>query len=73
MTGPTRMLDIRVESGFSLVLFRPCTHRGKLWLREHTEVKDSLWFGDVLVVEYKYAAGLFDDMERAGLTIGGPV
>ena len=63
----TRTPDILVRNEGTVFVFCPLTRRAKQWIDEH--VQDALWFGNVLVVEHRYAWGLAVGMKDAGLRL----
>ena len=60
--------DVLVRNEGTVFLFCPLTSRGKEWIDEHVQ-PDSQWFGDVLVVEHRFAWGLAQGMKDAGLVL----
>jgi hypothetical protein len=50
----------------TLYTFCPLTLRAKEWLDEHVQ-DDAQWFGYALIVEHRYAWGLAQGMQDAGL------
>ena len=59
--------DILVRNEGTLFLFCPLTPQAKQWIGQH--VQDALWFGNVLVVEHRYAWGLAVGMRDSGLVL----
>ena len=60
--------DVLVRNEGTVFLFCPLTSRGKEWIDEHVS-RDAQWFGDVLVVEHRFAWGLAQGMKDAGLVL----
>lgn len=61
--------DIFVRCEGSLFLFEPLTNAAKQWIDENVQT-DSQWFGNALVVEWRYAAELAAAMRADGLVLG---
>jgi hypothetical protein len=59
--------DILVRNEGTVFVFCPLTRRAQQWIDEH--VQDALWFGNVLVVEHRYAWGLAVGMKDVGLRL----
>jgi hypothetical protein len=62
--------DVLVCNGGTVVLFCPLTSRCREWIDDHVQ-PDALWFGNVLVVEHRFAWGLAQGMKDAGLVLEG--
>jgi len=60
--------DVLVQNEGTVFLFCPLTSRGKEWIDEHVQ-PDAQWFGDVLVVEHRFAWCLAQGMKDAGLVL----
>jgi hypothetical protein len=50
-------------------LFCPLTERAQTWIDENVETESWQWFGNVLVVEHRYAWGLANGMKNSGLVL----
>lgn len=59
----------RVENHGSIVLVRPETEGEHEWL-EQTAPEDAQWWGDALVVEPRYVAGVLEAARNDGFDIG---
>jgi hypothetical protein len=60
--------DVLVHNEGTLFLFCPLTARAKRWIDEYVQ-PDALWFGSALVVEHRFAWGLAQGMNDAGLVL----
>ena len=60
--------DVLVNNQGTLFLFCPLTARAKQWIADNVQ-SDATWFGNVLVVEHRYAWGLAQGMIDAGLKL----
>ena len=60
--------DIRIENHGSLYLVYGLTPEARTWMTDNV-LDDAIWWGDSLVVEGRYIAGLFDGMCDAGLVV----
>jgi hypothetical protein len=61
--------DVLVHNEGTLFLFCPLTNSAKTWVNQHVD-PDAQWFGNALVVETRYALGLANAMNDAGLKLG---
>ncbi len=61
--------DVLVRNEGTVFLFCPLTERAKNWLEENVETEPWQWFGTVLVVEHRFAWGLGQGMQDAGLVL----
>ena len=61
-------VDILVENHFSLFLLRPVSDVGKDWLASHV-AEDAQWFGNALVVEYRYVPDIVQGAIDDGLVL----
>jgi hypothetical protein len=59
--------DVLVRNEGTVFVFCPLTVEAKQWISER--VHDPLWFGSALVVEHRYAWGLAQGMNDAGLVL----
>jgi hypothetical protein len=62
------MTDLRFENHGSLILVRPVSDAGEKWLQE-TAPDDAQFFGPALVVEPRYARGVYDAACDAGMAV----
>jgi hypothetical protein len=60
--------DVEVQNEGSLMLFRPLTDAAREWINANVP-DDAQWFGDALVVEWRYAAPLAEGMQADGLVL----
>jgi hypothetical protein len=60
--------DLRTENHGSLFLVRPVTQTGVEWLGR-TAPDDAQYFGNALVVEPRYVAGVVAAAQEAGLEV----
>jgi hypothetical protein len=60
--------DVLVANEGTVFLFNPLTSRAKEWIDDNVQV-DAQWFGTTLVVEHRYAWGLAQGMQDAGLLL----
>lgn len=60
--------DVEVSDQGSVVLFRPRTASARQWIDLHVQ-DDALWFGNSLVVEYRYVPYLLEGMLEDGLRV----
>ena len=60
--------DVLVRNEGTVFLFCPLTSRGKEWIDEYVQ-PDAQWFGNTLVVEHRFAWGLAQGMNDAGLVL----
>jgi hypothetical protein len=58
--------DVRVRNEGSIFLFCPRTPAAKRWIDENVQ-PDAQWFGDAIVVEWRFAGELAAAMREAGL------
>jgi hypothetical protein len=72
MSSPTAIAsvtpDVLVRNEGTVFVFCPLTAEAKDWIDEHVQ-SDALWFGSALVVEHRYAWGLAQGMQDAGLVL----
>jgi hypothetical protein len=72
MSSPTALAsatpDVLVRNEGTIFVFCPLTSLGNKWIDEHVE-SNALWFGSALVVEHRYAWGLAQGMQDAGLVL----
>jgi hypothetical protein len=61
------MPDVLVRNEGTVFLFCPLTPQAKEWIDENVQ-SDSQWFGNVLVVEHRYAWGLAEGMKDLDYT-----
>jgi hypothetical protein len=61
--------DVLVRNEGTVFLFCPLTSQGKEWVSENVHSEPRQWFGDVLVVEHRFAWGLAQGMKDAGLVL----
>jgi hypothetical protein len=61
--------DVLVENAGSVFTFCPQTAQAKSWIDENVATEPWQWFGHVLCVEHRYAAGLASGMRDAGLVL----
>lgn len=62
--------DLNFEDPGSLVLVFPVSDEGRAWLEEHCpEDDDHTYFGDALVVEPRYVAGIAEGAAADGLVV----
>lgn len=61
--------DVTVRNEGTILLFRPVSEQAREWLSENVQ-SDATWFGRALVVEHRYADGLIEGLESAGLSVG---
>jgi hypothetical protein len=61
--------DILVQNEGTVFVFCPITSQGKEWVSENVHSEPWQWFGDVLVVEHRFAWGLAQGMKDAGLVL----
>lgn len=61
-------VGVLVRNEGSIYLFQPLTPRAKEWIAKNVQ-PDAQWFGNALVVEHRYAAGLAAAMREAGLVL----
>jgi len=66
-TNSTTTPDILVRNEGTVFVFCPLTSQARQWINEH--VSDALWFGNVLVVEHRFAWGLAVGMKDAELVL----
>jgi len=59
-------VDILTEYHGSIVLLRPLTSAGKLWLHEHVSI-DAMWFGGALACEPRYVEPILQGIADDGL------
>jgi len=64
----THAPDVLVANAGTVFVFSPLTARAKQWIDEHVE-PDATWYGEVLVVEHRFALGLAAGMRDAGLEL----
>lgn len=70
MVEPARPTpDVLVQNALTLILFCPLTPRAEAWVAENVQ-SDAQRFGNALVVEPRYAWGLAEGMQDAGLVLG---
>ena len=60
--------DLLVHNEGTLFLFCTLTARAKVWIDEHVQ-PDAQWFGNVLIVEHRFAWGLAQGMLDSGLVL----
>jgi hypothetical protein len=60
--------DVLVRNEGTVFVFCPLSSQAKEWTNEHVQ-RDALWFGNVLVVEHRFAWGLAQGMKDAGLVL----
>jgi hypothetical protein len=60
--------DIVVTCEGTIFLFEPLTAAAKHWIDENVQ-PDAQWFGNALVVEWRYAAELAAAMRADGLVL----
>jgi hypothetical protein len=60
--------DVLVHNEGTIFLFNPLTAAGKEWIDDNVQ-PDARWFGTTLVVEHRYAWGLAQGMQDAGLIL----
>jgi hypothetical protein len=60
--------DVLVHNEGTVFLFNPLTARAKEWIDDNVQ-PDAQWFGTTLVVEHRYAWGLAQGMQDAGLVL----
>ena len=60
--------DVLVCNEGTVFLFCPLTSRSKEWIDHHVQ-PDTQWFGNVLVVEHRFAWDLAQGMKDAGLVL----
>lgn len=65
----TGTVDVWVEEVGSLTLFRPITEAARRWLLDNTETEEWHWFRGRLVVDWRYAGPLAEEMRKAGLRL----
>jgi len=64
----TAVADVFVSCEGSIFLFTPLTPAAEQWIAEHVQA-DAQWFGNALVVEFRYSAELAAVMRQAGLIL----
>ncbi len=64
----TTVADVYVSCEGSIFLFTPLTPAAEQWIAENVQ-PDAQWFGNALVVEWRYAAELAAAMRKAGLIL----
>ena len=70
MTSPKQVTpDVLVENAGIVFTFCPLTDRAKEWIDQNVETESWQWFGHALVVEHRYAWGLAQGMQDAGLVL----
>ena len=62
-------VDVLVADAFTTFVFTPLSARAKEWIEEHVESEPWQWFGASMVVEARYAWGLAQGMQDAGLEV----
>jgi hypothetical protein len=61
--------DVLVANQGSVFIFNPLTERAQQWINENVQSEDWQWFGTSLVVDHRYAWGLAEGMQDAGLVL----
>jgi hypothetical protein len=61
--------DIFVRCEGAIFLFEPLSVAGQQWIDENVQ-SDAQWYGNALVVEWRYAGELAAGMREAGLILG---
>lgn len=66
----TNDLDVRVIEHGSVVSFALLTAAAQEWVAENVGSESWQWLGEnVLVVDHRYAQGLYDGMKDEGLAV----
>ena len=60
--------DVLVANEGTVLVFCPMTSRAREWVDEHVQ-SDATWFGNALIVEYRFAWGLAQGMITDGLRL----
>lgn len=63
------MPDVAVSDHGTVFLFRPLTRAAESWIADNVADRDSLWLGDALAVEARFAERLTLGMESDGITV----
>jgi hypothetical protein len=62
-----QLVDIRIEDGVSVFLFRPFNDLALEWLQS-TE-KEAQWFGGAMAVEPRYVFALIQGLKESGFVV----
>ena len=62
--------DVLVRDAGTLFTFCPLTERAKEWIADNVQSESWQWFGNVLVVERRYALALLGGIAGAGMVWG---
>jgi hypothetical protein len=68
-TTKTKAPDVLIANEGTLLTFCPLSSRAKRWIEENVHSDAYQWFGNVLVVEHRFAWGLAAGMNDAGLVL----
>ena len=63
------MTDFSVENHGSIILFRPFTETGRIWLDFNCVNEPWQWFGDALAVEPRMAPDIYDGLIADGFIV----
>ena len=61
--------DVLVANEGTVFLFNPLTERAKDWIDDNVSSESWQWLGTTLVVDHRYAWGLAEGMNDAGLVL----
>lgn len=68
VTTTTKAPDVLLANEGTVFTFCPLSPAAKQWVKENVQ-SDAQWFGNVLVVEHRFAWGLAMGMKDAGLVL----
>jgi hypothetical protein len=68
-TTTNKAPDVLVANEGTVFTFCPLTPAAKEWVAENVQAEAYQWFGNVLVVEHRFAWGLAAGMTDAGLVL----
>lgn len=69
MANSITQTDVLVRNEGAVFVFCPLTQRAKQWFDANVVSDPHQWFGNALVVEYRYAWGLAEGLPSDGLVL----
>lgn len=63
--------DVTVQYEGTVFLFHALTRRARRWIEAYVAGGETTWFGNVLVVEHRYAGEIARGMAESGLRVKG--
>jgi hypothetical protein len=69
MANSIKQPDVLVRNEGTVFIFCPLTERAKLWFNANVASESWQWFGNVLVVEHRYAWRLSEGLSSEGFVL----